>query len=236
MTYTKEDKRRWLILQCRYFKGEAEPPQSLPEGYALMWDYEMRWVQLNLENDEMLKHFDEDIKALMLETKPGDQTPLTLKALLCNRYLHWGGYAPLEEELKNFEEWYVNHYQLWKTNREHRADKRRPKLISRCRYYNGEDCCPYTKSDNILMWQWEKEWVEALAYSYSNREGYFKELMNTLCLGAIPLTYWKEKAHKLGMPASLLACFGKNLGKTYVGFTHEMDEYFDYFLSEYLRK
>lgn len=236
MAFKKEDKRRWFILQCRYYKGESEPPHTLPEGYSLMWDYEMRWVQWNLDNDDMLKHFDADIKALNLETKPGDQTPLTLKALLCNRYLHWGGYAPLEEELKGFEKWYVNYYQLWKTNREHRADKRRPALTSKCRYYHGEDCCPYTESFNIQIWKWEKEWVEALANSHSNRELFFKELMNAPCLNTRPLSYWKNYAHKVWMPATLLAYFGMNFAKNYGGFKHEIEENFDYFIVKYATK
>lgn len=116
MENSKEDKKKYLILQCRYYKGETEPPRSLPEGYALMWDYEMRWVDWNLNQNQMLIHFDEDIRTLRLETKEGDKTPLTLKALLCNRFLHWGGYKPLDEELNDFEKWYIDFYQKYPTN------------------------------------------------------------------------------------------------------------------------
>jgi len=174
MTYTKEDKKRYLILQCRYYKGESEPPKTLPEGYALMWDYESRWVDWTLNEDKMVNHFENDIRDLHLETKEGDKTPLTLKALLCNRYLHWGGgYAPLEEELKNFEKWYVDFYQMWKTNREHRADKRKPGLVAKCRYYQGEKENPWNDCrDGILLWRahfwdWERVWVDGMSNSYN---------------------------------------------------------------------
>lgn len=172
MTYTKEDKKRYLILQCRYYKGESEPPKTLPEGYALMWDYESRWVDWTLNEDKMVNHFENDIRDLHLETKEGDKTPLTLKALLCNRYLHWGGYAPLEEELKNFEKWYVDFYQMWKTNREHRADKRKPDLIAKCKYYKGENDNPWEYCYSPVLeyrksiWCIEKEWSDAMAESY----------------------------------------------------------------------
>ena len=237
MAYTKEDKRRWLILQCRYYKGEPTPPSTLPEGYALMWDYEMRWVQWTLEEDDMIENFKNVIRRFHLETKEGDKSPLILKALLCNRYLKWSSeYTPLKEALKNFEKWYVDFYQLWKTNREHRADKRRPDLIIKCRYYRGEDSCPYKKTSEIQVWKWEKEWVEAIADSYSNRDRFFGELMATPCLGARPIEQWKNYAHHIGMPATLLACFGKNYGEGFGGFKYEMEEYFEHFLHDYICK
>ena len=235
--YTKDDTRRWLILQCRYYRGEPTPPSTLPEGYALMWDYEMRWVQWTLEEDCMIDHFKSDIKQLHLETKKGDKTPLTLKALLCNRYLKWSSeYTPLKEALKDFEKWYVDFYQLWKTNKERRADKRRMELIPKCRYYKGEGVCPYNHDVDIKIWQWEKEWVEALADSYSNRERFFKELMSTPCLNTRPLAYWKTMAHNYHMPATLLACMGKNYAKECkVPFMHELEEYFEHFLCSYAK-
>ena len=235
--YTKEDKRRWLILQCRYYKGETTPPKTLPENYALMWDYEMRWVEWTLEDNAMIEAFKEDVKRYHLENKDGDTTPLTLKALLFDRFLHWSQYATLKEGLKNFEQWYKAHYLLWKTNRERRAEKRRQELIPKCTRYHGESVCPYNPDFDVTIWHWEKEWVEALADSYSNRERFFKELMATPCLNARPLPYWKKQAHNYGMPATLLACMAKNFGKGYKGqFTHEMQDYFELFLHSYKKK
>lgn len=104
---------------CRYYNGESEPLRSLPEGCALMWDYEWHWVQRSLKNDPMMEQFQRMIEEFHLENKDGDKTPLTMKALLLNRYLHWcGAYASLEETLKHFEKWYMDHYLVRSTNEE----------------------------------------------------------------------------------------------------------------------
>ena len=115
-------RRQYLLSQCRYYNGESEPPRSLPEGYALMWDYEWHWVQRSLKNDPTMEQFQTMIEEFHLENKDGDKTPLTLKALLLNRYLHWcGAYAPIEEALRHFEKWYECHYLIRSTNEERKA-------------------------------------------------------------------------------------------------------------------
>ena len=88
-------RRQYLLSQCRYYNGESEPPRSLPEGCALMWDYEWHWVQRSLKNDPTMEQFQTMIEEFHLENKDGDKTPLTLKALLLNRYLHWCVSTPL---------------------------------------------------------------------------------------------------------------------------------------------
>ncbi len=114
--------RQYLLSQCRYYNGESEPPRSLPDGCALMWDYEWHWVRWSLKGDSMMDEFQRMIGEFHLESKAGDKTPLTMKALLLNRYLHWSsGYASVEEELNNFEQWYKEHYLAWPTNEERKA-------------------------------------------------------------------------------------------------------------------
>ena len=115
-------RRQYLLSQCRYYNGESEPPRSLPEGCALMWDYEWHWVQRSLKNDSTTEQFQTMIEEFHLENKDGDKTPLTMKALLLNRYLHWcGAYASIEETLKHFEKWYMDHYLVRPTNEERKA-------------------------------------------------------------------------------------------------------------------
>lgn len=114
--------RQYLLNQCRYYNGESEPPRSLREGDALMWNYEYRWVLWSLRNDATMEQFQRMIEEFHLENKDGDKTPLTMKALLLNRYLHWGGaYAPIEEALNHFEKWYKDHYLVRPTNEERKA-------------------------------------------------------------------------------------------------------------------
>ena len=87
-----------------------------------MWDYEWHWVLRSLKNDPMMEQFQTMIEEFHLENKDGDKTPLTLKALLLNRYLHWcGAYASIEETLKHFEKWYIDHYLIRPTNEERKA-------------------------------------------------------------------------------------------------------------------
>ena len=70
----------------------------------------------------MMEQFQTMIEEFHLENKDGDKTPLTLKALLLNRYLHWcGAYASIEETLKHFEKWYIDHYLIRPTNEERKA-------------------------------------------------------------------------------------------------------------------
>lgn len=113
------ERKQQLIQQCRYYKGEAEPPRSLPEGYALMWDYEMRWVEWSLEDGEPIRDFEYAIRYYSIESKDGDKTPLTLKALLFNRYCHWANPSnTIEENKEGFESWYESFYQKWPINAE----------------------------------------------------------------------------------------------------------------------
>ena len=114
--------RQFLLSQCRYYNGESEPPRSLPEGCDLMWGYERNWVLWSLKNDPVMEQFQRMIEEFHLENKDGDKTPLTMKALLLNRYLHWcGAYASIEETLKHFEKWYMDHYLVRPTNEERKA-------------------------------------------------------------------------------------------------------------------
>ena len=114
--------RQFLLSQCRYYNGESEPPRSLPEGCDLMWGYERNWVLWSLKNGPMMEQFQRMIEEFHLENKDGDKTPLTMKAMLLNRYLHWcGAYASIEETLKHFEKWYMDHYLVRPTNEERKA-------------------------------------------------------------------------------------------------------------------
>lgn len=209
MNYSDEDRRRYLILQCRYYKGEPSAPKPLndaPVEFSLFWDYERLWVEWSMKGDPMLKTFEEEINAYNLKSKEGDNTPLTLKALLLNRYLHWGGYGPIEDELKSFENWYAREYLKWKTNREHRADKRRPELISKCLYYHGEKDNPwdFPQASGFnhwrgIYWKIEQEWVNQMSMSYNFSASDKSILMK---LGLLP--YFKSKGHPLSLVAQVL--------------------------------
>ena len=108
---TKEE----LILDCRYYNGEEEVPNSLPEGKSIFWDYERVWVRWVLEESDRLQknidYFTEeyDLPNLLPES---DGTPLGLKALLFSRYDYWLGYmgGSTDEHAQQFKEWYLSKY------------------------------------------------------------------------------------------------------------------------------
>lgn len=53
---------------------------------------------------------DEYISAGLSEFNMMDDTPITLKALLFNRYCHWCGGYGLIEDAKAFKKFYLNSY------------------------------------------------------------------------------------------------------------------------------
>ena len=107
--------KKELILDCRYYNGEVEIPDSLPRGKEIFWDYERVWIKWVLEGSDSLQknidHFSEvyDLPHLLPEN---DGTPLGLKALLFNRYDHWVGFmgGSREKYAQEFKEWYLRKY------------------------------------------------------------------------------------------------------------------------------
>lgn len=107
--------REELILDCRYYNGEDDVPDSLPEGKDIFWDYERVWVKWVLEgSDRVQKYIDYfteeyDLPNLLPED---DGTPLGLKALLFNRYDYWVGFmgGSEVEYAQQFKVWYLGRY------------------------------------------------------------------------------------------------------------------------------
>lgn len=100
-----------LLKICRYYKGETECPEILVQkNKDLLWYYEKLWVERDEFRDEAnyntIEYFHYGMKDFNIE----DGIPVTLKALLFNKYIHWfGGYC-MENDTKNFKEWYWGFY------------------------------------------------------------------------------------------------------------------------------
>lgn len=107
--------REELLLDCRYYNGEDDVPESLPEGKDIFWDYERVWVKWVLEGSDRVQRYidyfteEYDLPNLLHED---DGTPLGLKALLFNRYDYWVGYmgGSEEEYAQQFKVWYLGRY------------------------------------------------------------------------------------------------------------------------------
>lgn len=76
------------------------------------------------------------------------------------------------------------------------------KLVSLCHFYKGDSVAPcYLSPIDKICWQYEKEWAESLAESYTNRDkyvAYFKKRFNDK-----PLDFHL----KVNMPKSLFCYF-----------------------------
>lgn len=209
MAYTKEDKRRWLILQCRYYNGEDHAPDtSYEDGSITLWNYEATWVDFHFSEPKYLEQFKQDARIYGISLADDDKTPLTMKMLLFNRYEHWmGGYGTPEEEANSFETWYRDNYLLQRTNKERRTAERRKDLISKCRLYTGEDRTPYIHPFLQDFWLWEKEWIEMIADSLTNRDVirdmYLEALRNETGL-TLYLNEVKAYSIRINMPYTLL--------------------------------
>lgn len=102
-------KKEELIKHCRYYKGEEECPYKTDEGRTnkgLLWFYEKKWVCDYEERESYYIEYVQDYicheLGLFEET---DGVPISLKALLFNRYDHWTQGDP-----EGFKEWYKREY------------------------------------------------------------------------------------------------------------------------------
>lgn len=185
--------RHERILDCRYYNGEDSAPEGINQ---LFWGYECGWVNsLDQNNGENWKYEEKVLKRLGLENfEPDDGTPYSFKCLLFNRYCHWIGVYNGGDD---FLRWYKEEYQQpRKTNRQRRYDERKVNLIKKCRFYNGEEECPFNNAKDEHFWKYENIWVDMLSNSYSNADEWRKELAPYKEIQAIVKEY--------GLPSSYI--------------------------------
>ena len=104
-----------LLKFCKYYKGESKNPFEGKNQNAMMfWDYEKDWCETNvkaLENEESDAAMMMDLiitaysNAGLASFRNDDDTPISLKALLYNRFDHWFQGTP-----EDFKGWYVRRY------------------------------------------------------------------------------------------------------------------------------
>lgn len=93
--------RKDLLKQCRYYKGETENPfEGKGNNDALFWFYEQKWVEWTIKQDSFQYLADEYSRLGLADFHT--EIPITLRAILYNRYDHWaqGGV----EDFKKFLE------------------------------------------------------------------------------------------------------------------------------------
>lgn len=110
-----EKRKERYLSQCRYYKGEQTNPYDIPKykgtDKALIWFYESRWFEMVMENANhpLLVEYTFDYRTHGLtHFSESDGVPISLKALLLNRYYHYDGYLP--NNPVSFKEWYQKYY------------------------------------------------------------------------------------------------------------------------------
>lgn len=101
-----------LLSYCLYYKGEEETPKALDrDNKQLLWNYEQVWVNSCQQNKHYISQVVQDYIFAGLELfNLNDGTPLSLKAILFNRYQHWcGGYGWLND-INGFKNFYLKSY------------------------------------------------------------------------------------------------------------------------------
>jgi hypothetical protein len=107
-------------------------------------------------------------------------------------------------------------------DRETRKKQRIKQLLHLCHFYNGEVSCPsfYSKKQQIC-WQYETEWAELLADSFTNRDKLVNYMENRLSKTNVMLH------QEISMPKSLLAyiiykCDNSNFVHEWIGNFYEL--------------
>ncbi len=76
------------------------------ECSATAWKYERMWLEMSMKPDEFSQHrVEEYINHGLADMYMYDGVPVSLKALLFNRYAHWGYSDP-----DGFRVWYQHTY------------------------------------------------------------------------------------------------------------------------------
>lgn len=94
-----------ILHHCRYYHGEKNNPfDCKSQNNAMFWDYERKWVQ-DMKNDaDFSDVLAEYMNVGLRDFSETDDTPITLKALLFNRFCHWRSASMLDcvEDFKKF--------------------------------------------------------------------------------------------------------------------------------------
>lgn len=93
-----------FIDYCRYYKGEKTCPFS--DTRASLWDYERAWCEMQRTHDAKMNDILRDYNLYGLsDYEPYDGVPVSLKAFLHNRFMHWNG-----TDVQAFKDWYSEIY------------------------------------------------------------------------------------------------------------------------------
>jgi hypothetical protein len=108
-------KREDAISFCRYYKGEKECPLFYDPNKSLLWEYEKYWVDQsvkfsNIKEEDYVSDgtLEEYLSVGLTHFQRTDGIPITLKALLFNRYAKTS--YSMKSAVDGFKEFYLKYY------------------------------------------------------------------------------------------------------------------------------
>lgn len=105
------DDREKLMELCRYYKGEKENPYKGEQNKACLWSYERAWLlEFAKPQSRLLMSYLSQYTAVGLTCfSSHDNVPITLKALLFNRYARtqYSDYEAVESFKRFYNKYYV---------------------------------------------------------------------------------------------------------------------------------
>ena len=104
------DDREKLMEFCRLYKGEKENPYKGEQNKACLWSYERAWLLefANPQSRLLMSYLSQYTAVGLTCFSTDDNVPITLKALLFNRYArtHYSDY----EAAESFKRFYNKYY------------------------------------------------------------------------------------------------------------------------------
>ena len=97
-----------LVKFCRYYKGEDDCPFK-EQNKSMLWFYERAWIfDMLRDSDNLSTSIDEYIRLGLGQFEQFDDIPLSLKALLFNRYARTC--YSMAEAVEPFKKFYKEYY------------------------------------------------------------------------------------------------------------------------------
>lgn len=144
-----------LIKQCHYYNGEdTDPFERVDQNKSMIRFYESYWVNQRSRGNRLTDYLNEYLAAGLRDFEAGDQVPVSLKAVLFNRYQK-GSYSTDTEYFKAF-------YRQYYSSSEQPQRSTKDDLIAKCHVFNGEDQCPSDLAEwKQYIWKYERFWVDS---------------------------------------------------------------------------
>lgn len=96
-----------LLKYCRYYHYEKECPYK-DHDRSMLWDYERTWIADMIADADFSNCLREYLAVGLRDFSMTDDTPITLKAMLFNRYAKTA--YSMQDAVEPFKDFYKKYY------------------------------------------------------------------------------------------------------------------------------